>query len=256
MLPGPLAATPAAAATVDAELGDEYELNQAGNRAAAKAQPAPKKRPNPERPAVRWACHAHVAKRKTGKASGWTLEVAGPFLGATADTAAESRSAFLTSYMNPATRRAAAPKRRLQQDDGDDFSLRRERRPTAPSMSYAEVDRARSGHLRAGPGRGHKDEAAARPLSATACEGGASLPLQHPVVDEAHATWLQQMGMLKKWQTARMEALAKTVAGLEGQIAQRDETIQRLRQKVCTNIALPTAIVNMVFHGVHLICVL
>lgn len=230
-----------------AELEDGYELNDLGTRAAARAQAPPQERPCPDRATSRWSCYADVAKRKTGKASGWTREQAGPFYGVDSESASAERSAFIVNYMNPSCRRPAMKKRaRAQEDDINSNDLERvpyfegKRRSTAATEITYAIRGVRGGASRAGPGRGHADEATMPLLTADDLEHRPvpfpSLPSEEQVTA---GNWLQQLSLKKSWQTAAMGKLEERIGMQQQMLAQndllmqqKDETIHRLRDKV------------------------
>lgn len=241
----PTEAAPTPSGATGAELGDDFEVNQLGNRAVARTQADPRERLGADRPSVRWACSADVAKRRTGKATGWKFEVAGPFFGVDADSASAERLKFINEYLNPVCRTAAS-KRTLETSKGehDDGEEQRPKRSAPINGMYKELQ-PRGGLPRAGPGRGHTNEAA-RPLPDVVadCNRGGSCPL--PPVDALNANWLQQQAIKKQWQTASIELMEQRITILEQEVAdknldvrQRDETIKRLRQRVRVLIALP-----------------
>ncbi|KAL3921990.1 MAG: hypothetical protein SGPRY_004716 [Prymnesium sp.] len=137
---------------------DLYDLNNAGTRAALREQPAPRERVNVKAQNSRWVCFANVAKKRTGNATGWTYERAGPFYGATETAVVASRAMFIVEYMQP---KALAPprKRELPPPRDDSLSKRRTAMWTCQAEKELMHPGPRLGQWRAGPGRGHILEA-------------------------------------------------------------------------------------------------
>lgn len=216
---------------------EDFIVNEAGNRAARREQPAARLRANVSQPNSRWSCFAEVAKRRTGNASGWTHERAGPFRGCTSEAAIAMRTAFIENYF--VTRQLTFGKRPLPPPRDSETQGRRKAARDA-SAATAELLRPNpwNGEARSGPGRGKKAEAAAHQPRrvdesvADECE---------PPVPEAAATgnWLQRLTLQKEWQSSVITRLKERILELERKLAQSEaligqqaQTIQQFRKRV------------------------
>lgn len=219
-------------------LGEGYHLNARENRAAAREQPPALERRclTKGRERIRWHCMALVAKRLTGKAKGWLLEKAGAFAANSKEEVLAARDEFIASYMNPREPpKGSRPSIPLPARE----SSKRQARPD----NLMEGRHPSGGKRRAGPGRGHVNEAAAflpnlpaeeeEPLPSCVMPGDGA-------TSTASSNWLQQLSMKTQWQTRRMRDQDARIKDLEiklavqdAKIQQQDETIQRLRERVC-----------------------
>lgn len=251
---------------------EDYEVNVTDSRAFARQQPPATERPEYSNPNVRWSCRAFVAKRKTGKASGWTFEQAGPFCAATEQGACSARDFFISEYLNPRKRTrsknvesVAAPPEVptlvvandatcAQADDRASLEgiegclTQRPKRKAAPSnlrdISHGICYGPRPGNERPGPGRGHVLETAKAP----ALYVPTSLDELFPIPDAPSGDWLRQHAQMKQWRTERMDQQIGVIRRLEANMVLKDSVIGNQREEILKlriHVTFPT---HFLFH--------
>ncbi|KAL1504424.1 hypothetical protein AB1Y20_010830 [Prymnesium parvum] len=145
-----------------------FNINPTANRAVADEQPRPVERQKIKDAKLRWKCDALVAKKQTGKATGWTREFCSLY-GSTETAAVDARALFLHEYMNPRTRarpssnsKRTSPVECGEADVGtaDVDDKRRSKRQAAPQMLWEPKCNTMPKKPCPGPGRGYKYVAA------------------------------------------------------------------------------------------------
>lgn len=180
----------------------------------------PVEQPNRD-PNTRWKCMATVEQDRTGKGAGKSdAKTLGPFFGATPEEAVRDREETLREWLHPKPRAAATGKRFAP------AVLTRESRPrTASPANLAEPkapSHPTSEQARAGPGRGHKLEAAS------------TSALEEPIRIEqmkAEANWFEQHAARQSWQTRRIAQLERELCAAQSTIACQAAELEALRAK-------------------------
>lgn len=175
-------------------------------RRVSSAQPEPIHRPTMH-PSQCWVLVAHVEKKMTGKATGWTRETK-KLTAATKDAVLLKRAEFFHEFLHAPQ---MAPAKRLAAEAAAPVA-QRARRSSAPldlAEGYPDHNFGRRGPLpgegRAGPGRGRTLERTT-PLSIAA-----SSTLLLPPAGEDATNWLVQHSRKKLWQTAYIVQLEKAL---------------------------------------------
>lgn len=203
--------------------GDDYETNENGDRAIARRQPEPRDRPGltaEVRAHNRWTAMAEVAKKRTGKASGWTFE-SRQFRAATREEVLAARESFLKEYQ--ITRKRKAKSSHLEEQQPEDVS--RERRACAPtSLKLPKLNPGPQLPV-PGPGRGRSYE----PELSIRQQMNEILPPQEALVA---TNWLKLMQLKSQWKSDRIQQLEKQVEELLAANEKQAQELTTLRDQV------------------------
>lgn len=198
---------------------DDYQLNEDGTRAVARQQPAAVQRNSATHVLQAYWCFAEVAKKRTGRAKGWTFEQSAVFHGATEADVVAARERWISQYLRVREKHARASDQSADAERESEEQTKRLRRDAAPAAGSFGPAQGRS--KRAGPGRG-------RTLVETqaAQHDGARSEVEEPPPPSLPKNWLERVTLKKQWQTEQMDFLEKRVRSLERELLLKDAQIQ------------------------------
>lgn len=224
--------------------GEEFRMNPEGTRAVAREQPDARAKQIKGKADFIYISKAKVAKKQTGKASGWTVETC-DFQGRTEAEAIQKRELFIEKYMR--VRSYTVGKRPHSAATDLAHQGERQKRMAAAAVPCMDLRLAvgpRPGQGRAGPGRGHTCEAAAKPVQITVHSNF------EPPLPEMHrgSCWLERLTLKKQWQTKMMDEQVERIRNQEELLIAKDavigkqaETIMKLRDQANMTAYCPHA---------------
>lgn len=170
-------------------------MNENSSRGLSKDQPSAVLTSGTCRSSRLWYCLAHVAKKRTGKATGWSFEKAGPLWGASECDAFAERNRFTQEFCS---RINTAPRKRVR-DAMPSAVHERVKRVGAPTAGFAKtalgMTEPRRGKYRPGPGGGRTFEPA---VSNSRCGLQSGILEDVPLSPIPTGNWMKRLSLRKE----------------------------------------------------------